>query len=67
MMYAESENGQTKLLCLLTQENQGSLKQFKENSNNQREAEMLSAGYFYSQKALELIPMEGRNGGKKWN
>ena len=54
-MYAESENGQTSFYVCLPEENQGSLKQFKENSNNQKEAEMLSAGYFYSQKALELL------------
>ena len=31
----------------------------KKNSNNQKEAEMLSAGYFYSQKALRVDTMEG--------
>ena len=35
-MYAESENGQTSFYVCLPEENQGSLKQFKENSNNQK-------------------------------
>ena len=59
MMYAESENGQTSFYVCLPEENQGSLKQFKENSNNQKEAEMLSAGYFYSQKGPRVDTMEG--------
>ena len=31
----------------------------KKNSNNQKEAEMLSAGYFYSQKGPRVDTMEG--------
>lgn len=31
----------------------------KKNSNNQKEAEMLSAGYFYSQKGSRVDTMEG--------
>ncbi len=61
MMYAESENGPetASMAANLPEENQGStLKQFKKNSNNQKKARMLSAGYFIL-KDTRVVTMEG--------